>query len=129
MMKDWPNVRDRIIRHLDLIDGWEIVEGDYSDAPDIAATWFVDPPYQPLGTMASGGYRYGADLDYEALSEWCRSRRGQVIVCEQAPASWLPFRPLAVQRNGAASSRGDNRLEVVWHRAPANMTHRARLLS
>jgi hypothetical protein len=59
--------------------------GDYRDAPDIEACWFVDPPYEGVN-----GYRHSA-IDYEALGEWCMSRRGQVIVCEGANADWLPF--------------------------------------
>lgn len=59
--------------------------GDYSEAPDIEATWFIDPPYQGVN-----GYRHSA-LDYDRLGEWCMTRRGQVIVCEGADADWLPF--------------------------------------
>lgn len=99
----------------------EVVHGDYRDAPDVEACWFVDPPYQATGA-ASGktwfpqgmGYAPGCtagELDYAELAEWCRARRGQVIVCEQEGAAWLPFRPL--QRPGRV--RGDSvSPEVVW---------------
>ena len=30
-------------------DRIEVVEGDYRDAPDIEASWFIDPPYQHQG--------------------------------------------------------------------------------
>jgi len=96
---------------------WRVIEGDYSEAPDIEATWFVDPPYHVSGARASkaerGRVRYpnGADdIDYPALARWCRSRRGQVIVCEQPGADWLPFRAL-----GETQTVGDRRSgEVVW---------------
>lgn len=64
--------------------------GDYRQAPDYECTWFIDPPYQQVAT----GYRHGpATIDYDELAEWCMTRRGQVIICEDAAASWLPFRP------------------------------------
>jgi hypothetical protein len=94
----------------------EVVLGDYREAPDIEATWFVDAPYQRTreGWWSQGmGYGPGctsADLDHGELAAWCRSRRGQVIVCEQAGASWLPFRPLS----GSRCSNGRRRMEVVW---------------
>jgi hypothetical protein len=80
--------------------------GSYADAPDVEATWFIDPPYQK-----PSGRRYVSLLpDYAELAGWVRSRRGQVIVCEQAGADWMPFRPLCdVQSLNNKVSR-----EVVW---------------
>lgn len=87
-----------------------IVHGDYTDAGDDEATWFIDPPYQVNGNgSARTAYPQGmgysrrekctaARLDFEKLADWCRSRRGQVMVCEQRGAAWLPFVPL--RRNG-----------------------------
>jgi site-specific DNA-adenine methylase len=93
----------------------EIINGDYTEAPDITASWFIDPPYHVDGRAQSRGMGYadGCDsysLDYEALGEWCRGRRGQKIVCEQHGATWLPFRHLRVARN----SIGNNASEVCW---------------
>jgi hypothetical protein len=59
------------------------------------------------------GYAAGCDaaaLDYEALGAWCRSRPGQRIVCEQAGATWLPFRHL----QGAKDGLGRTAREVCW---------------
>lgn len=124
MHSHWPGIRRRIATVARHADRFTIIEGDYTEAPDIAATWFIDPPYEPLSTMAGDVYRHGADdLDYTELGDWCRSRRGQVIVCEQHPASWLPFRPLAQQRNNFAGATSlTNRTEVVWTRTDG--THR-----
>jgi hypothetical protein len=84
-------IRERIARQLPLIADWSITEGGYMDAPDVEATWLIDPPYQQAGKH----YRCGSDgIDYAELGEWCRSRRGQVIVCEHANADWLPFTPV-----------------------------------
>lgn len=57
--------------------------GDYQDAPNVQATWFIDPPYQDVNA-----YRH-SDIDYAELAMFCRTRRGQVIVCEGAAATWM----------------------------------------
>lgn len=104
-----PSVRGKI----------EIIYGDYTMAPDIEATWFVDPPYH-VGSRAQQrgmGYAPGcnaASLDFSALAEWCRSRKGQTIVCEQDGADWLPFEHLRLARN----SIGVKTTEVVWSNLP-----------
>ena len=36
----------------------------------------------------------GNKLDYPALGEWCKSRLGHVIVCENTKADWLDFKPM-----------------------------------
>lgn len=111
MRSAWPQVRSRIVRALPYVKTWDIIHGDYHDAPDIDATWFVDPPYQENGTMAGAGYRRSASaIDFDHLADWCRDRIGFTIVCEQSPAHWLPFHPLAVQANAIGSARQ----EVIW---------------
>lgn len=65
------------------------LQGHYLDAPDVEATWFIDPPYQKV---VKGYLR--DDLDYAQLREFCLSRKGQVVVCEQQGADWLPFHRL-----------------------------------
>lgn len=111
--------RERMAWQVDQIKHWRVIEGDYTSAPDVAATWFVDPPYRVRGARdtrpgARGRVRYpfGADsLDFGALGAWCRSRRGQTIVCENDGADWLPFTPLVV--SGAAAPGARSR-ESVW---------------
>jgi len=98
--------KKRIARSLDLIRHWEIRLGDYREIENQEATWFIDPPYSKGGEH----YRRGnSELNYQELAEWCRSRLGQVIVCEAMGADWLPFTPLASQRG--AYSRVT---EAVW---------------
>ena len=79
---------------MECIRHWRIIEGDYTDAPDIEAHWHIDPPYQD---NAGRHYRCNA-LDYQSLADWCRSRRGFVQACERDGATWLrlPFVPLKV---------------------------------
>lgn len=68
---------------------WEVKFGDYKNLPNIEATWFIDPPYK------FGGEHYAVnDIDYSELSDWCKTRKGQVIVCENTKANWLDFKPL-----------------------------------
>lgn len=100
------------------IKHWRIVEGDYWKARDIKATWFVDPPYQ------KEGFRYmesSKKLDFVALGEWCRERKGLTIACEQEGADWLPFSPLYDMRGTSAVANAKNgrakkttTTEVVW---------------
>ncbi len=102
-----PKVRERVASQLDAIRHWTIVEGDYADVPDFEVTWFIDPPYVEKGRH----YRFGSSkIDYDHLSSWCGSRSGQIIVCENDGADWLPFSFF----RDTKSSRGHSR-EVVWY--------------
>jgi len=104
-------IRNRIASQLQGIRHWQLIEGDYSSAPDIEATWFIDPPYEAAGKH----YRFGSDLlDYAGLSDWCRSRCGQAMVCENVGAGWLPFTPfLEIKANGT-SGRSKTSKEALW---------------
>jgi site-specific DNA-adenine methylase len=115
-IKDWGHVASRIAHVQALAANWTATLGDYRDLPNVAATWFIDPPYRPTEPGVAGDrYMKGAaGLDYSELAAWCRSRRGQVIVCEQEPADWLPFRPLAAQTTQVNTPRN----ELVWTRTP-----------
>jgi len=71
---------------------WQIINGDYTEADNIDATWFIDPPYQGNGGKY---YKHGnKDFDYESLKDWALLRNGQVIVCENSEADWMDFKPL-----------------------------------
>lgn len=89
-------MRARVASQVEHIRHRRIIEGDYTSAPDIEATWFVDPPYN----NKAGSYYVHSTLDYAALGEWCRQRRGQTIVCENEGATWLPFNAFAVLKPG-----------------------------
>lgn len=121
MIENVGAVFRRLRRVLPLARHWTILNDDWSAAEDSRATWFIDPPYEPIDSVAGSLYRH-SDIDYAALGAWCRARRGQVIVCEQAPASWLPFRPLIGQGRSRGSNRGaSRRVEVVWLRSSAQV--------
>lgn len=84
-------IRERIANQVEHIRHWSVIRGSYDTiSSDIEATWFIDPPYQGAGKH----YRCGStDIDYGRLAEWCLSLKGQIIVCENVGADWLPFEP------------------------------------
>lgn len=96
--------KERIASQIHAIRGWDVTEGQYHDAIDIKATWFVDPPYGDKGKF----YRVKFD-GFADLGQWCRQRRGKVIVCEGPGASWLPFEDL-----GSFKSSKGRATEVVF---------------
>jgi hypothetical protein len=103
----WTNQRKlRIAAQVNRVRHWKIIEGDYSQAPDIEATWFVDPPYN----NRAGTQYVHSEVDYDVLAAFARSRRGQVIVCENEGADWLPFRPYFK----GTSNTNKGSFEAIW---------------
>lgn len=102
--------RKRIAEQVGAIRHWRVIQGDYTAAPDIEATWFVDPPY----STPAGRFYKQQPASFDALGEWCRTRRGQTIVCEQEGASWLPFRPHGAMNATPGVRRAGVCHEVVW---------------
>jgi site-specific DNA-adenine methylase len=99
--------KETIASQVGVIRHWKIIEGDYTAAPAIEATWFVDPPYQQAGKF------YKAQpSDFYALGDWCRSLSGQVMVCENVGADWLPFRPFVYAKS--AMRPGTTNREAIW---------------
>jgi hypothetical protein len=95
---------------------WSIRCADYREAPDVEATWFIDPPYQ----RSADQYRADA-LDYAELWRWCSTRKGQVILCEAADNDWIPEPVEVVTTIRHGRGRGGRpkdgpRVEVMWHR-------------
>jgi len=135
MAKSWPRLRQRIATALPMIKNWDVQLGDYSSIKNTKATWFVDPPYTSKagsrsddgsrtkvteGTKGAGGDRYsehGVGFNsHDDLAKWCLSRKGQLIVCEQMPADWLPFQPFRTQRNGVGAGIQSTRTEAMYAR-------------
>ena len=102
-------IRSRIATQVTEIRHWIVKNEAYSEINNITATWFIDPPYSVQGRY----YRYNS-VDYGSLGAWCESRHGQVIVCEQEGAEWLPFQPFrTIKANeGGNGKRFSN--EVIW---------------
>lgn len=96
---------------------WKVTNLDYRSLPlgDENGTWFVDPPYC---NAAGRHYRTNA-INYDELAAWCRRLRGQVIVCENEGATWLPFQVLTEKRVGFNTvHRKTSVREAVWVRPP-----------
>lgn len=107
-------LRERVASQVVHIRHWQVIDGDYTLAPNIEATWFIDPPYVHAGIHYVHGSR---GLDYRALAAWCIARRGQVMVCEAPGAIWLPFRRFGETRGMAGKITG----EAAWISAAAQL--------
>ncbi len=96
----------RVAKNLFKIKHWKFICGDYTIAPDVECTWFIDPPYQV------GGAAYimsNKKIDFKYLADWSRDRKGQVIVCENTKADWMDFNPIIKQRGSLKSTT-----EAIW---------------
>lgn len=84
----WNETKRQIAKSLFKIKHWVIRLGSHDETENTEATWFIDPPYQ------FGGEWYvknNKSINFDELGKWCRARSGQVIVCENTKANWLPF--------------------------------------
>lgn len=103
---DIAEAKKNIASQLFKVRHWVIKFGSYEDVVSEEATWFIDPPYQTGGEY----YRVNnADINYSQLAWWCKSRQGQVIVCENTKADWLPFWSIS-SMNGAYTKTA----EAMW---------------
>ncbi len=104
--------KKNIATQLFKIKHWEIRFDDYRNIKNEEATWFIDPPYQ------FGGEWYvknNKKINYESLAAWCKEREGQIIVCENSKASWLPFRQMAELTGSIYTTT-----EVIWSNQQTN---------
>lgn len=97
-LRNRPNAMNHTIKmissQLFKIRHWTVTNLSYEEMPNEIASWFVDPPYQ------AGGHAYvksNKHIDFTHLGQWSMDRQGQVIVCENMKATWLPFQPITVQ--------------------------------
>lgn len=109
--------KKRIAKNLHKIRNWTIRQGCYTDLENESATWFIDPPYQFGGEYQ---YRHGSKkINFADLSEWCKSRNGQVIVCENTKADWMEFRPM----KNLFGSNQTKTVEAIWSNLPTAFDH------
>lgn len=108
----WGNeIRERIASQVEKIAHWTVIEGDYTAAPEMKATWFVDPPYQ----IAGKHYKHSSkNIDFTNLAGWCRAREGQVMVCETEGAEWLPFTPFRTIKSTPGKHGKSKSKEALW---------------
>ena len=107
--------RRSVAKNAEKIKHWRAYHSLYSEVPNVNATWFIDPPYVNF----PGVYMVNKTnpIDFTNLGNWCRSRDGQVIVCEQEGADWLPFRYVG-QASATRNKSGKKCRESVWTNQP-----------
>lgn len=104
-------IKSRIASQCEKIRHWQIVHGSYDTYDFGTATYFVDPPYCDMGKH----YKHGADsIDFVHLAGWCQSRQGQVIVCENTGADWLPFVHFMDAKATESRTGGKVSREAIW---------------
>ena len=102
----------RISEQLHKIRHWDIRLGSYDELMNEEATWFIDPPYQYGGQSYVKSNRH---IDFKYLAEWCRYRKGQVIVCENTKADWMDFKPMIAQMGSRYTT-----IEAIWCNYPTS---------
>lgn len=91
----WAKDKIRIAKDLYKIRHWTIEQKSFINIPNQKATWFIDPPYINTQERKGNTDKYPCEsLDYELLAEWIKLLQGQVIACEGAGATYLPFKYL-----------------------------------
>jgi site-specific DNA-adenine methylase len=112
----------KILKLLPIRDRITFIRGDFRDLDNYEATWFIDPPYQVVSANpktifpAGDGYAFdcGASrLDFGELANYCKSRNGQVIVCEKNGATWMDFQPFHQNK----TSLNNIYKEVIWYKS------------
>jgi site-specific DNA-adenine methylase len=109
-----------IANNIHKIKHWRVKLLDYTDIINQSATWFIDPPYQ------FGGEYYiesSKKINYNNLADWCKSRKGQVIVCENSKATWLPFKKM-ISMNGSKH----NSIESIWSNLETNYDYQQKTI-
>lgn len=110
--RNWEISRRVFAENLYKVKHWEIFCDDYSAAPNIKATWFIDPPYKDSPGL---GYKFSSKLiNYSSLADWALKRKGEIIFCEGEFGDYLPFEPL-LELKGVA---GKSSREVIFYKTP-----------
>lgn len=111
LARNWEISRRVMAASLHKVKHWKIQCSDYKEAPNVEATWFIDPPYKSSPGM---GYHHSSeDLDYEELVAWTNSRKGQIICCEGEFGDYLPF----VNLIDMAGVAGKYNTEKIFYRS------------
>lgn len=113
MEANWNSNLPKMAELVGKIKHWKIYNNCYSEIDNVVGNldscWFVDPPYK--GDAGTGYSHSSKDIDYDKLSEWCKNRKGDVIVCEGLDANWLPFEKLTQQ----STINGKKNNELVYY--------------
>lgn len=102
--------KKRIAGDLHKIKHWKIFLGSYENISNEQCTWFIDPPYQHGGEYYHSSVS-NKHLDFKSLGDWCKSRLGQVMVCENSKADWMDFKYFSDLHGSKNRTK-----EVMWYR-------------
>ena len=104
--------RHKISQTVKRIKHWKIINKSYRESKNKKVTWFIDPPYASRVSKKYNHY----EIDYNYLASFCRSRKGQAIVCENTDSpKWLPFRELLTLSGGKQDGNKKRKsTEVLW---------------
>ena len=115
MERNWRINKPAMAKNLYKVKHWQIINGDYSDAPDVEATWFIDPPYFSDAGM---GYNHNCkDINYGDFTDFILSRKGEVICCDCEEADYLPFESL-VELSAVAGKKSK---EMIFYQDNPNI--------
>ena len=107
-------IRERIASQLQYIRHWKVVHSSWHHIEQYVeskkVTWFIDPPYS---SSAGREYKYNY-MNYRALARWAQGLDGQVIVCEEKGADWLPFKELTHAVWAGGRGRRGSGMEMIW---------------
>ena len=105
--RNWEISKRVMAANVHKVKHWQIICGDYQEAPNVEATWFIDPPYKSHPGL---GYAHGSDtLEYNELAQWALSRCGELIFCEGKHGDYLPFTSLP-KLGGVAGKLSEEKL-------------------
>lgn len=100
--------RYKIANQVQYIRHWTIENKSYEEIKNEDATWFIDPPYQQAGKSYKESSK---NINFDHLGVWCKSRHGEVIVCENEGSTWLPFESFS----NIVNARRKQTKEVVYY--------------
>jgi len=106
----WNKTKIDVANNLYKVKHWYITSASYEMIGNVKSTWYIDPPYQYGGEWYHSSVS-NKHIDYNGLGEWCKTRNGQIIVCENSKSNWLDFKPL-VEMNGQLHKT----TEVIYER-------------
>jgi len=114
METNWNSNLPKMAELVGKIKHWKVYNNCYTEIDDVIGNldccWFIDPPYK--GDAGMGYSHSSKNIDYNELSEWCKNRNGDVIVCEGSYADWLPFEKLTQQ----STINGKKNSELVYYK-------------
>jgi len=103
--------RWQLSEDVEKIKHWEVYNEDYRCSFNKVsnATWFIDPPYQKKGRCYLNNSK---EINYNSLGKECKNLKGQVIVCENYGAEWLPFKKLKSHQGQRKQVKKNT--EAIW---------------